>query len=315
MKFSKTGYESGASDLGAIVEVEGKFLMPFGLTPNDIIDRHKNALAGIEQRSTRVMEGGNRYEQTNREWFEDDFQVKVDCPKQGYRNKTCNLVASLDGEINEEFKIIDYNSIEHFLKPKTVIDFKFPRTAPKNPEDMSYLLQVQGQMDSADADNAIVAYLSRDKLEWTIVVTQRHEPTIKAIHQAVDTFWQHMKNGTMYECVTSSEASKYIPGYGNNAIEPHDLRNNSNNIFSDNDREKLILLSDRWKLAKSQKKEAENTLEETSLEMKKILGGVEQVLLPDTKVSHKTVEYKAQPEKTKIIPAKKSHTQRRFSCD
>ena len=154
MKFSKTGYESGASDLGAIVEVEGKFLMPFGLTPNDIIERHKNALAGIEQRSTRVMEGGNRYEQTNREWFEDDFQVKVDCPKQGYRNKTCNLVASLDGEINEEFKIIDYNSIEHFLKPKTVIDFKFTRTAPKNPEDMSYLLQVQGQMDSADADNA-----------------------------------------------------------------------------------------------------------------------------------------------------------------
>ena len=31
------------------------------------------------------------------------------------------------------------------------------------------------------------------------------------------------------------------------------------------------------------------------------------------KVSYKTVSYKAQPEKTKVVPAKEAYTQRRFS--
>jgi len=43
-KFSKTGFESGASDLGAIVPVGGQYLRPFGNTPNDILKRHRAAL-------------------------------------------------------------------------------------------------------------------------------------------------------------------------------------------------------------------------------------------------------------------------------
>ena len=97
-KFSVTGVESGASDLGAIVEVDGEYLFPFSNGPNDILQRHRAAQEGVDTfPASRIMEAGNRYEDVNRLWFEDDFKVTVTPPQKGYRNKICNLVASLDG--------------------------------------------------------------------------------------------------------------------------------------------------------------------------------------------------------------------------
>ena len=100
MKHSITGKESGASDLGAITPVDQEYLLPFGNSPNDMLQRHRAAQEGVDLfPSTRVMEAGNRFEDAIRAWFEDDFNIKVEHPQKGFRNKHCNLVASLDGII------------------------------------------------------------------------------------------------------------------------------------------------------------------------------------------------------------------------
>ena len=317
MKFSVTGKETGASDTGAITPVKGEYLKPFGNTPNDVLKRHRAAQDGVDLfPSSRIMEAGNRFEGVIREWFQDDFNIKVEVPTKGYKNEHCNLVASLDGIIDagDGFTITDHQSQDHTFTGTGVIDFKHPIRTPKEPEGLPYVFQLQSQMDCFGADWGILAYLTRMTSDWTIVVVHRHEPTIKAIRDAVNVFWDHMANDTDYPPSSSSEASKMIGG--NRRAEPVDLRGGPTEEIMNDARQDLMDASDNWLMGKRATVAAKEMMEQRELEIKTILGGHESALLPDDViVSHKTVEYKAQPEKTKVTPAKEAHTSRRFKVE
>jgi len=316
MKFSVTGRECGASDTGAITQVNGKYLMPFGTSPNDMLKRHRAAQDGVQLfPSTRIMEGGNRFEAATREWFEDDHGIKVTLPRKGFKNKHCNLVASLDGQIDcNNFMITDYQGMDHTINGLIPIDFKYTRTMPKDPVSLSYVLQIQAQIDCTDAQSGILAYLTRDTFDWCIVVINRHEPTIKAIRDSVNVFWDHMKNDTDYPPVTSSEASAMIDG--NRRPEPVDLIVGPTEEIKNDARTELADAAHNWLAAKRAIDASKEMMEHSSKIMKVILGGHESALLPDgVKISHKTVEFKAQPEKTKVTPAKDAHTSRRFKVE
>lgn len=313
-KFSLTGYETGASDLGAIVPVGGVYQMPFGNSPNDVLTRHRAALEGVDLfPASRIMEAGNRFEDAIRIWFEDEFNCQVETVTQGYRSERCNLVASLDGIIrmpqSSTWELIDYKGQSWTFDGDAVIDFKSPTYAPNDPEAANYMLQLQGQMDATGLNWGILAQLDRARCEWTISVFQRHNGVIQAIHQAVNTFWEHMANDTNYPPIDSKEASRLIAG--NRKAPAHDLTEGIDDTFTDEQRDDLITLANTICKAKAETKAAQKVEENAKKSIMDIIGGVEKVTLPGAKISWSTTEYKAQPEK--ITPAKPASTGRRFS--
>jgi len=208
--------------------------------------------------------------------------------------------------------ITDYLGIDHTLTGQGVIDFKHPRFKPKEPEGLPYVFQVLIQMDCADADWGIIAFLPRGTLEWCIVVVLRHEPTILAIRKAVNQFWQHMETGTDYPPTTSKEASHLIRG--NRLPERHDLRDGPTEEFMNDARQNLIAAVDQYTTARRAKDGNDQIMQDAALIIKSIMGGAEKVILPgDIKVAHSTVEHKAKPEK--VVPATTASTSRRLRID
>tara|TARA_Y100000310_G_scaffold219707_1_gene221114 strand:- start:1775 stop:2746 length:972 start_codon:yes stop_codon:yes gene_type:complete len=314
-KFSKTGYESGASDLPAIVPVDGAFLLPFGNTPNDVLLRHRAALDGTDLfPSSRIMEAGNRFERAIHDWFEDDFHCEVATATEGFRSDDCNLVASLDGIIFDGITITDHRGLTHTLEGMGVIDFKCPTYKPDDPEALPYHLQLQGQMHCAQAGWAILAQLDRVSCNWTISVFLRHQGMITAICIAVDDFWQHMKDDSDYPPITTTEANKIVEG--NRKAAPHDL---TTKVIDDdcpldaNDRDQLMNLAEIYMNSKTEEKISKQSKENAQLAICNIMAGVEKIILPDCNINWTTTETKAKEETTKIVPAKPASTSRRFT--
>lgn len=313
-KFSQTGVELGCSELGVIVPVGGKYLQPFGQTPNDALQRHRAAQDGLDiNEPTRIMIAGNRFEAATREWFCHDFDTEVSLPNTGLQSRNCNLVASLDGRLSFDLKIVDFKGVEHDCPAGTPIDFKMPTYTPEDPESMTYHLQGQGHMECSGADKVIFAYLDRCRCNWTIVVFERHMGMIQSIRQAVDVFWEHMANDTNYAPLTVAEANVHI--LGNRKPEPLDLTHDASaaQFIDDDDRLELIELADDLVSANSAIKFSKEIKENVTLRIQEILGGTERVLLPGAKINWTTTETAAKPEVTKTIPAQPAKTSRRFT--
>ena len=306
MKHSQTGKESGASDVPFITQVKGEYLLPFGRTPNDTLIRHREAIDNVKPpEPTAPMKAGNYFQDALMHWFNDEFNCAIMEPKKGYRNKHCNMVASLDGIFTEDWQ---YEGTT--VKAGNLWECKHPGR-PSNPSDaMERVLQVQAQMDCTDTDICVIGELARSDLQWRIAFVPRHEPSIKAIREAVNIFWDHMGNDTNYPPVTNEEANRY---YDANYFQPIDLTDGPCEEIKSEARGHLIDAADTYLAAERAVTAGKKCMEENALIMKHILGGVEKVQLPDNRmVNFTTVNYKAQPEKIKITPAKDAYTTRRF---
>mgnify|MGYP003131736346 CR=1 FL=1 len=303
-KFSKTGFESGASDGPFITKVGGAYLQPFGITPNDMLMRHRSALNGVDLNDpTPAMKGGNYFQGGALQWFNSDYNAKVVEPKRGFKNEFCNMTASLDGIFTE-----DWSYEGTTIAAGNVWECKIPRF-PSNPTDaMERVLQVQAQMDCADCELAVIAELARSDFVWRIAIVRRHEGTVKAVREAVDVFWDHMKNNTDYPPITNKEANQMI---GSNHFDPIDLRDGPTEEFSAEARQLLIDSSETYIAAKSTKNAAAAMMDAEALNIKNVMGGVETVLIPGGKISFSTVNYDAKPEK--VTPAKEAYSTRRLT--
>lgn len=332
-KYSVTGQESGASDAPHITLVRGEYLCTFGVTPNDVLKRHRAAQDGIELMvPTRIMEAGNRFEPAARGWYEDDFNVKIDHPDKGFRNEYCNLVASLDGIIDaKNLAVEDYLGVTHILNGLVNWELKIPGRKSPQPDRIDRAIQVQAQMDCIGCDYTIIAELPRSDLNWNIAVVKRHEPTIDAIREGVTIFWDHMLNETNYPPVTSSEASNMIGG--NRQKELIDIAEGSQEWGQLN-----VLLGD-YLVAEGHIEKHQKNLETAKLEIQNILGPRERVRVTNNEgqeasISWTTMDRKAKPamaqvpltdkltikeaaiirkHSSKITPAKSSSLGRRFS--
>lgn len=306
MKFSVTGNESGASDAPFILQVQDKWLCPFGITPNDKLTQHRAAAEGIPQgEATGIMKAGNYFEDAARDWFMDDFGADISHPDKGYRNEHCNLVASLDGLFAKDWK---YEGT--VIPAGSIWECKIPTRPGKPTDSMERILQVQAQLDCCDAEYGVIAELARLDCVWRIAIVKRHEGTILALREAVNVFWDHMANDTDYEPVTSSEYSRMIPG--NPEAQPHDMSSGPNSGLDEDQYTDLIDAADTYISAQRAKKASESMMESTALMIKAIMGGMEKIKLPDgITVGHSTTEYKARPKK--ITEAKPAWTGRRLS--
>ena len=315
MKHSITGQESGASDAPITTLVDGHYLKPFGITPNDLLIRHRTAQdlkkSGKKpvDDATPIMKRGNYFEAGALSWFNDQYKAKVVQPKTGYKNKFCNSVASLDGIFTEDWL---YENLP--IPAGSIWECKIPGRPHERVDTIERVIQVNAQMDCADANFAVIAELAMSDCIWRIAIVERHETTIKCIREGIHVFWDHMKKDSNYQPVTSSEASRLIGG--NRRPEPVSLVHGPTDLIDETARQELMDAAENWIDAKRAKDASEAMMERSSLLMKEKMGGVEKVILPDNfYVSHTTVEYKAQPEKTKIVPAKSSHTSRRFKVE
>ena len=306
MKYSVTGRESGASDIPFITRVQGEYLCPFAITPNDTLTKHRAAQDGEPQpEATGIMKAGNYFEDAARQWYMDEFGCEIDHPTKGYKSNYCNLVSSLDGMFAK-----DWNYQGTVIPAGSVWECKIPTRPSKPTNSLERVLQVQAQMDCCDAKYGVIAELARMDCTWRVAIVERHEQTIVAIREAVDLFWSHMKYDTNYEPVTSSEASRLIEG--NRQSETHDMTQGPANGLDAEQYQDLIDATDTYINAQRAKKASEAAMENAGLNIKAIMGGMEKITLPDgITVNHVTTEYKAQPEK--ITPAKPARTGRRLS--
>ena len=274
MKLSKTGQESGASDVPFITPIDGTFLIPFGKTPNDVLQRHRDARNGVEEdTATPFMKRGNYMQDGALQWFNDEFDAHVVEPEIGYRNEWCNMVASLDGMFTA-----DWMHGNHLIPAGSVWECKIPGYPAERTDGMERVLQVQAQMDCVDAERGVIAELAMSDCRWRIAIVPRHQPTIDAIRRAVDEFWQHMEDGTDYGPQTSSEASRML--LGNRLPDRMDLTESPTTEIMSEARQHLIDASETYLTARRTKQSCERMMDECGLIMKAMMNDVERVKLP-----------------------------------
>ena len=306
MKYSKTGEESGGSDTPFITPVDGNFLKTYGITPNDIIDRHKAAQRGKEQdEATPRMKRGNYYEDPTRQWWMDEHGVKIDHPKKGFKHPRCNMVVSLDGLFAEDWEC---NNLP--VPRDSIWELKIPGYPSKPTDSIERIIQMNAQMDAVGCDVGLLVELAQSDLVWRMAVVHRHVGLCEAIVEGVNVFWQHMENDTRYAPTTSAEFSQMIPG--NRRPEVHDLTDGPSEMIMCDARQDMIDAAETYIAAKRTKKSAEEMMDETSMILKARMGGLEKVLLPGgVQVDHTTVEYKAKPER--VVKAVAAKTSRRLA--
>jgi len=302
-KHSRTGHELGASETPWLVEIDGEFIAHYGTTRNDILTKHRAARDGtpIENDPTPPMKAGNYFQDGALDWFNEEFGADVAEPFVGYKNEFCNMTASLDGVFKNDWMYQDFP-----VPAGNNWECKIPRFPADPIDNMLRVIQCQAQMDCLDCELTVLAELARSDLIWRIAIIPRHEPTIKAIRDGVNEFWQKMEDDSDYPPQTSSEASRMIPG--NRRPEPLDLTENEAEHITREGRQHLIDSSENILTAKRTKKSCDELIERESLLIKQIIGGAEKVILPDTTINFATREYKDQPAKT--VPAKKGFVTR-----
>jgi hypothetical protein len=283
MKLSKTGQESGGSDVPFITPINGRFLIPFNKTPNDVLQRHRDARDGVEQDvSTPFMKRGNYMQGGALQWFNDEFDSKVVEPEIGYRNEWCNMTASLDGMFT-----VDWMHGNYMIPAGSPWECKIPGFPAERTDGMERVLQVQAQIDCVNAEWGVIAELAMSDCRWRIAIVQRHEPTIRAIREAVDVFWKHMADGTDYGPQTSSEASRML--LGNRLPDRMDLTESPTTEVMSEARQHLIDASETYLTARRTKQNCERMMEDCAHVMKAMMNDVERVSLPNgIKVNHTT---------------------------
>ena len=297
-KYSVTGQQSGCSDLPLIVPVEEKYQTVFGKTANDCLRRHRAAQEGISLDSpTRPMIRGNVWEDATRDFWIEEFGLHVDHPDHGFKDKTANLVASLDGLMEDvsKFAITDFRGVTHVLNGRGALEIKIPGYKSDDPLTHSRYLQVQGQMACADLDWVIIAELPTVTFEWNMAVCYRHKGTIDRIREAVGIFWAYMENDADYPPITSTEASRLIGG--NRSKEVIDFSNgwSEGSPISEDDAETLNDLVHEYQIAEQKLKEGKDQKEQATLDIQNILGPVERVAMPEASVYWTTVDVKSKP--------------------
>ena len=287
--------------LGMAIEATSTITLGTGMT---LVPQHDPIWLAKQAASVDHLSGGRLVMGVGYTWNRAelaDHGVEIERMTKGFASRHCNLVCSLDGQIDRRDKpmlITDWRGKTWELEGLINWETKFPIHPPKDPEAFHYMLQCQGGMDCAETRHCILAYLPRSTMEWIIVVYEWNSEVCKAIGDAVDDFWQHMENDTYYDAQTTTEANKLIRGNG--LPDPVDLRQGPNDLYTESELETLVQATTDYLTAKRTKKIAEQSIEDAQLVIQHFMGGVEKLKLDGADINWTTVENKAKPEKATI---------------
>jgi hypothetical protein len=260
-------------------------------TPNEVLKNCHDASKGIDiqTEATNIQEVGNY----------------LDKP---VRHKNVPLNGSLDAVgVADNIIITDDMKKDGFYIPegkpvicngKGVIEIKVTSARPEEvPLDSRGVIQCKGLMACTEFNWCMLCILYGT--DYRIFFYQRDEKWEKdVLIPFVKDFDSRIKNLDYYSPFNTNDAKNIYPLDDNESIE---LPDNAADLIE-------IIESSEQSIDK-----LKDSIEQAKTSLMAMLKSARIGYINDYAITWKTVNYKAQPERTKFMPAKEAYTQRRFT--
>lgn len=194
-KLTITGKEIGSSEGGPIVMGKDDFN-----TRDDILKRHKLALAGVETiQEARINKNalmrGNNLEGGVADWFLEAISEEIPGavmvePAQAYRAEEYRIASSIDRilQIPEGMELmVEYNGQEYFFKDTIIVEIKTDFYHTDKPKS-SWIVQVHHQMICAGLTSALVVCMNQ-KGQLKIYPFHRDDELVDVMLNKYAEFW------------------------------------------------------------------------------------------------------------------------------
>lgn len=210
-KLTKTGYEIGSSEAGAIVLFKTAFQ-----SRDEILRKHKLARAGVETvdeiQNKRALRRGTHLEPAVAEWATEDFKAMTDAhvemeePEIAFKREDLGIASSVDRllTLSAPLVLTEPDGSEVVLQNKGICEIKtdFYHDDKPKPE---WVIQVLHQMLCTHSPWGVIACMChRGKMHYYPVTYNQH--LIDRMIEAYAEFWQLVESDGEYAPITTNEA-------------------------------------------------------------------------------------------------------------
>ena len=213
-KLTKTGYEIGSSEAGAIVLHKTSFQ-----TRHEVLEKHKLARAGVESidevRYERALRRGTHLEPSVASWANEEIErlsggdAIMFEPTKAYRKEGLGIASSIDRiiELTEPITLEEHDGGQATFMGQGIVEIKtdFYHNDKPKPE---WIIQVMHQMFCAEMSWAIIACMcQRGKMhlypvEWDALM-------VEIMADSYAEFWTLVKEDGEYPPIADDEKPEY----------------------------------------------------------------------------------------------------------
>lgn len=213
-KLTRTGYEIGSSEAGAIVLHKDSFK-----SRHEVLEKHKLARAGVESidevRNERALRRGNHLEAGVASWANEEIETLSGGdaimfePTEAYRKKGLGIASSIDRiiELSEPITLDKHDGGQATFMGQGIVEIKtdFYHNDKPKPE---WIIQVMHQMFCAEMNWAIIACMcQRGKLhlypvEWDALM-------VEIMADCYAEFWTLVKEDGEYPPIAEDAKPEY----------------------------------------------------------------------------------------------------------
>jgi len=213
-KLTRTGYEIGSSEAGAIVLHKTSFQ-----TRHEVLQKHKLARAGVESidevRNERALRRGTHLEPSVATWANEEIErlsggdAIMFEPDTAYRKEGFGIASSIDRivEITEPLTLEKHDGGEVTLMGQGIVEIKtdFYHNDKPKPE---WIIQVMHQMFCAEMSWAIIACMCQ-KGRLHLYPVEWNGPMVETMADCYAEFWQLVKEDGEYPPTADDEKPEY----------------------------------------------------------------------------------------------------------
>ena len=208
-KLTKTGWEIGSSEAGAIILHKTAFA-----TRHDVLQNHKLARAGVEtidRAETPAMRRGNALEGGVANWASGEIKIltgvsnKIWEPTQPYQIEELGIASSIDRfiEVEEAIFLPDMDDKAVEMEGIGILEIKTDFYHHDKPKD-EWVVQVAHQMLCSDVDWAIIACLTQ-KGKLKLYPIQRSSGIELLMRDAYLEFWNLVETDGEYPPIETTK--------------------------------------------------------------------------------------------------------------
>tara|TARA_B100000683_G_scaffold252159_1_gene268790 strand:+ start:2512 stop:3438 length:927 start_codon:yes stop_codon:yes gene_type:complete len=214
-KLTKTGYEIGSSEAGAIVLHKTSFQ-----SRHEVLQKHKLARAGVEAidevRNQRALRRGTHLEAGVAAWANEEIERLSNGdaimfePTEAYRKEGLGVASSIDRiiELSEPLTLPKPDGDTLTLHGQGIVEIKtdfYHHDKPK-PE---WVVQVMHQMFCAEMNWAIIACMCQ-KGRLHLYPVMWNKQLVEKMVNAYAEFWELVKSDGEYPPVAEEEKPEYV---------------------------------------------------------------------------------------------------------
>jgi len=214
-KFTKTGYEIGSSEAGAIVLHKTAFQ-----SRHEVLEKHKLARAGVESiddvRNERALRRGTHLEAGVASWANEEIErlsggdAIMFEPTEAYRREGLGVASSIDRiiELTEPLTLQKPDGDNVTFHGQGIVEIKtdfYHHDKPK-PE---WVIQVMHQMFCAELSWAVIACMSQ-KGRLHLYPVLWDAKLVNVMVDAYAEFWELVEQGGEYPPVAEDAKPEYV---------------------------------------------------------------------------------------------------------